>query len=210
MADPFATVAAERRALADLLESLSEEQWATRSLCGAWTVKDVAAHVMIGPTVSTREFLVAMVRAGGRFGVANRRMVEARARLSTAELVAIMREHADSRFRPPTMDWRAPWTEILVHREDIAVPLGGFPRPVEPWGPALDFLVSDAAVRGFRAKGLPALHYAATDLDWSYGDGPEVRGPAAALALGMAGRPVALERLTGDGLDRFAAWVRRE
>ena len=101
-------------------------------------------------------------------------MVESRARLSDAELVAIIREHADSRFRPPTMDWQAPWTEILVHREDIAVPLGGFPREVEPWGPALDFLVTDAATRGFRRKGLPALRYAATDLDWSHGDGPEV------------------------------------
>jgi uncharacterized protein (TIGR03083 family) len=198
--DPFATIASERLALADLLETLTDEQWATRSLCGAWTVKDVAAHVMVGPTVSKGEFLTAMLRARGRFAVANRAMVASRARLSTTELVALIREHADSRFRPPGMDWHAPWTEILVHREDIAVPLGGFPRAVEPWGPALDFLVGDRATRGFR--------YAATDLDWSHGSGAEVAGPAASLAIAIAGRPAGLEHLSGGGFPTFEAWVR--
>ncbi|HTD49614.1 MAG TPA: maleylpyruvate isomerase N-terminal domain-containing protein, partial [Acidimicrobiia bacterium] len=34
------TIAAERLALADLLERLTPEQWATASLCGGWTVRE--------------------------------------------------------------------------------------------------------------------------------------------------------------------------
>lgn len=44
-------VAAERMQLADELESLTPQQWATPSLCPGWTVRDVVAHL----TLSTRE-----------------------------------------------------------------------------------------------------------------------------------------------------------
>jgi uncharacterized protein (TIGR03083 family) len=37
--------ATERLAFVDLLEGLTPEQWATPSLCSAWTVQEVAAHV---------------------------------------------------------------------------------------------------------------------------------------------------------------------
>ena len=57
----WATLAAERRAFADLLETLTPEQWATPSLCDAWSVGDVATHMMVGPTGSLWGFLTAMV-----------------------------------------------------------------------------------------------------------------------------------------------------
>ncbi len=43
-------VAAERRAIADLLDTLTPEQWETPSLCGAWTVRDLAAHLVMPHT----------------------------------------------------------------------------------------------------------------------------------------------------------------
>jgi hypothetical protein len=48
--DPFALIATERRALADLVDGLDEQQLATPSLCGAWTVQDVAE--VTGPAAS--------------------------------------------------------------------------------------------------------------------------------------------------------------
>lgn len=36
----------ERRDLADLLDSLTPEQWATPSLCAGWSVRDVVAHIL--------------------------------------------------------------------------------------------------------------------------------------------------------------------
>ena len=44
-------VAAERLGLADDLETLTPEDWATPSLCAGWTVHDVVAHL----TLSTRQ-----------------------------------------------------------------------------------------------------------------------------------------------------------
>ena len=52
------------------------------------------------------------------------------------------------------------------------------------------------------------LRLVATDVDWSHGDGPEVRGTGEALLLAMTGRRVVLDELHGDGVatlrDRLA------
>ncbi len=45
-------IGSERRSLAELLESLADEQWETPSLCAGWRVRDVAAHVALVPTGS--------------------------------------------------------------------------------------------------------------------------------------------------------------
>jgi hypothetical protein len=48
------------------------------------------------------------------------------------------------------------------------------------------------------------LRFVATDLGWSSGLGPEVRGPAEALMLAIAGRKVVLAELVGDGVAALA------
>jgi uncharacterized protein (TIGR03083 family) len=203
-------IAAERRGFADLVEGLTDEQLRAPSLCGKWTVKDVAAHVMVGPTSSTRDLLTALLRGRGSFDAASEHLVERRRSLSQAEVVALLRDHADSHFSPPTMDWHAPLTDLLVHREDIAVPLGlPSDRPVESWQHSLDFLVTKKARTGFVPGRLPDLTYAATDLEWSHGSGPVVSGPAAALGAVLCGRPALLDRLAGPGASTLAAWLRR-
>ena len=63
--DIWATIAAERRATADLLEPLTAEQWATPSLCGAWTVKDVAVHLVPTTGKGLGEFVGAVLRQRG-------------------------------------------------------------------------------------------------------------------------------------------------
>lgn len=65
------TIADERRALADQLDGLTPEQWATPSLCSAWTVHDVAAHLVVPHVTSVPTFIVAIVAARGRFERAN-------------------------------------------------------------------------------------------------------------------------------------------
>jgi uncharacterized protein (TIGR03083 family) len=208
-ATAWTTIAAERRALADLLETLTPEQWATPSLCRGWTVRHVAAHLMTGPTGTAAGFLRAMVRARGSFARANTLLTDARAERSTTVLVADLREHAGNRFTPPTMDWHAPLTDLLVHRLDITVPLGiDHGRPLTPWADALDFLTSARATRGFLPRGLPDLTYAATDLDHTRGNGPRVEGPVEALALAITRRPARLDELGGPGSDELRNWAR--
>jgi hypothetical protein len=56
-------------------------------------------------------------------------------------------------------------------------------------------------LRGFRLT--------ASDVDWSVGEGPDVRGPIDALLLLLTGRTAAFSRLTGDGVQRLTATTGR-
>ena len=53
------------------------------------------------------------------------------------------------------------------------------------------------------------LRLVATDVEWSHGDGPEVRGPGEAILLALTGRPAVLDELVGEGVatlrERVAA-----
>jgi uncharacterized protein (TIGR03083 family) len=206
--DYFPVITAERLAVADMLDGLSPQQWETQSLCGAWTVRDVAAHLSVVLTHGAGTFLVAAVRAGGNLHRANRIIVAREAARPTPDIVGDLRANADSRFTPPTFGAEAPLTEILLHGEDMRVPLGiADGRPAERWRGALDLLVSPKGRRGFAAKGVPALRYFATDTEWAHGSGDEVRGPAAALGLTISGRPARLSELDGPGLAAVRAWA---
>jgi uncharacterized protein (TIGR03083 family) len=209
--DPWRTLETERRAFADLLDGLTAEQWETPSLCEGWTVAEVATHMMTGPTGSLWGFATAMLQSRGDFSRANRVMVSRKMDRPRSAIVADLRTRADSRFTPPSMDWHAPLTDFLVHRLDVTHPLGlgEVSRPLEPWAHALDLLVSPTATRGFIDRGLPGLTYVATDLDWRHGGGPEVAGPAEALALAITRRPVRLDELTGPAAEQLRTWATR-
>ena len=209
--EAWTTLAVERRALADLLEGLSDEQWQTQSLCGSWTVRGVTTHLMVGQTGSLPSFLTAMLRARGRFARANEIMVDRKLDRPTSAIVADLRDHAEHRFTPPGFDWHAPLADFLVHRLDALVPLGiDHGRPLDPWAPALDQIVHPKAVGSFMDPGRPDLDLVATDVEWSSGSGPRVEAPAEALALALTRRPTdRLAELGGPGADTLRAWARR-
>lgn len=206
--DYFTVVAAERRAIADMLDGLSPQQWEIQSLCAGWRVRHVAAHLSTVLTHGMGRFLVAAIRAGGNLDRANRIVTAREATRPTPDIVSDLRANADSRFTPPTFGSEAPLTEVLLHGEDMRVPLGiADGRPAERWQGALGLLLSPKGRRGFAAKGVPALRYVATDTEWAHGSGDEVRGPAAALALTISGRPARLSELSGPGLAAVRAWA---
>lgn len=196
-------IAAERRANADVLESLTETQWQTQSLCGDWTIRDLAGHLVVPFRVGLPAFGLAMARARGSFDKANSTLARAQGRRPTAELVADLRNNAESHFTPPGQGPLAPLTDALVHGQDLRIPLGiNDTRDPETWRQTLDFLVSPAARAGFTGRhGIPEVALVATDLDWHHGEGPQVSGAAYAIALALTARPVALERLSGPGVD---------
>jgi uncharacterized protein (TIGR03083 family) len=203
------TIAAERRRLADLLDGLTEEQWATPSLCDAWTVRDVVGHLVVPHTrLAPLYFLMDFVAAGGNFERANVRLTARQAHRSTAALTADLRRYATSHFRPPGFGSEAPLTDVLVHGADIRLPLGlGDGGAPERWRPALDLVVSPKARRGFVPRQPPALRYVATDIGWSSGAGDEVEGAAADVALAILGRRARLDALSGRGAAALAAWA---
>lgn len=208
MDEPFAIIASERRAFADTLEALTPEQWATPSLCTGWAVKDVVAHLLVGPTASMPEVMMAMTTSRFDFDRANRKLTAARANRSTGELVALIREHADSRFTPPRQDWHAPLMDLFVHRLDCMIPLNiSCDRPLTPWPDILDFLVEPATQRIFTRRRVPDVTLTATDVSWSHGSGPVVTGTAEALGLTLTRRGAGLTRVDGPGEDALWTWL---
>jgi uncharacterized protein (TIGR03083 family) len=201
--DLFPLIADERRGLADLLEGLDDEQLATASLCAGWTVQTVGGHLTAGWNVSIPRFAFAMVRHRG-FDGANDEMAKALGRRPVAEIAADLRDHADHHFTPPGFGAEAPLTDVLLHGLDIRRPLG-LPRaiPGDRAGVTLGLLTSKKGRRFGPAKGVDGLSFRDTDLDWSWGDGPEVSGPTDALLLGLGGRAAGLDDLGGDGLAAF-------
>lgn len=198
-------IADERRRVADLVDTLTPGQLETPSLCGRWTVRDVVGHLVAAVAAPRSWVLPELVRGGFSIHRANARIAERMARRAPAELSAALREHAGSRFKPPVVGYLGPLTDLQVHGQDIRRPLGLPPTLLpERLRVSLDFLVGGRAV-GFVPKKRPAgLRFEATDLGWSWGDGPVVRGEAEAVMMALTGRPVALPELEGTGVAILA------
>lgn len=206
--DIFADIADERRITADFCESLTDEQWATPSLCEGWTVHDVAAHLLMPLVTSTWSFAVAMLRHRMNFDRANADLTAAVAKRGNDEIIAGLRERADSHFTPPGMGPQAPLADLLIHGEDMRRPLG-LERTFDAQRltTALDFLTSGGRLGYVPESRLTGLRFVATDLAWTFGEGVDVRGPAESLMLVIAGRPVALADLAGDGVSELGARI---
>jgi uncharacterized protein (TIGR03083 family) len=92
----------ERVRLAELLARLTEQQWATASLCEGWDVREMVCH-LVDPIstplpVLLARFAITLARAGGDFDRANRLATRRLADRPVVDLVTLLREHADSRF----------------------------------------------------------------------------------------------------------------
>ena len=198
--DVFAEIADERRGLADLLAGLSREQQAAQSLCHAWSVHEVAAHLILPLEVSMPKFVLTMLACRGSFDRANVRLTREQARRPFAEIVDVLRRKAGTRFTPPGSGPEAPLTDVLVHGLDIRWPLGlTRPVPAERLQASLTFLTA-APRGGLVPRGiLDGLRLEADDIGWAAGSGPTVSGPAEALLLAITGRTAALGLLEGDG-----------
>ena len=201
-------IAAERTALAGDLDELTTAQWETQSLCGDWTVRQLVGHLVVALTTSLPKFAIEMVKARGSFDRANSTLAIREGERPAADLAADLRRHANSHFKPPGFGSDASLTDILIHGRDIRIPLG-LPehRATEPWRHVLDLLVTPKGARAFGPKGRPRVRLVASDLEWQHGDGDEVSGEAADLALALSGRTARLDALSGPGADAIAAWL---
>ncbi|TWE22519.1 maleylpyruvate isomerase family mycothiol-dependent enzyme [Prauserella muralis] len=200
-------LAAEERAeFAALLDTLSPEQWDAPTLCEDWRVRDVVAHVISYDELSVRGLLRRL--AGGRFALprVNALGVAEYATREPDELVALLREHQRPSGLPSAFGGRIALVDAMIHQQDIRRPLG-LPRdiPARRLRPALSFAMLAPPLRALpRIRGLRLV---ATDLDWTWGRGPEVRGPGEALLLAAAGRHGVARELTGPGQPVLARRV---
>jgi len=189
----------ERRRLADLLDDLGETDWERPSACGDWTVRELVAHLIAwdevlmhkgrrGVPMAAARWVAGMVRA--RFDVArfNQRSVE-RCFDDPRRLLQRFNDQAtdDARWLFDRVAPGAQLAEYVVHRQDIARPLG-VPSPVTE-AALVGALAGIAAVPGLDVRRrLGEQRWVADDVDWSGGRGPEAHGPGLEILLALAGR----------------------
>lgn len=193
--------AANRRRLADFFDGLDESQLEVRSLCPAWTVREVLGHLVMPLSGSLGGFVKQLVRARGSINGASAAVAADLARRPVAELTALLRGKAEERIKAPGVGPMGQMTDGCVHLRDCARPLDLTDDvSVEDWRMVLDWL--PGGVPGLVPKHrLDGLSLRATDQDWTWGSGAEICGPSEALALAVSGRTVALEDLSGSGID---------
>ena len=198
----FSLVAERRRTLAAYLRALPEDRWRAPSLCGGWSVREVAGHLVTPLLQSAPRLGWEVVRCGGSVDRALDRLARRYALLPTADLVDVLDEHADDRFTPPGFGAIAPLTDSVIHTLDVRWSLEDRePIPPPAARAVLQFLTTPKA-KAFGARGVvPGVRWEANDLDWSAGDhgDPRVSGPTDALLLVLAGRRAGLDALSGPG-----------
>lgn len=187
---------AERAWLADLLESLPAEAWQQPSLCAGWTVRDVGAHLTFAHT-RVRDLFWPAVRGGFRYD-AIIKDTALRSPLTHREIVAILRGFVGSRRRVAFVTDLEPLIDILVHNQDVCVPLAiDHPMPPDAGAAAADRVLSTP--RPIRRWTAPkGIRLVATDIEWAYGDGVEVRAPMRSHLLTLTGRQAATAPLTSS------------
>ncbi|MEV6252665.1 maleylpyruvate isomerase family mycothiol-dependent enzyme [Nocardia sp. NPDC051929] len=195
-------VAAERASLVELLETLSESDWNHSSLCEGWRVRDVVAHIVLSANPGLAWILVNVLRARGNFDRAIRETaIRLADRATSTQLLAVLREGMMLRATPIGTTAADRLMDLLVHGQDIAVPLGlNRPMPVDAARSALERIWE---TNGFRARELSRYRLIDTDTGWTVGTGPLVEGPAASLLLLITGRRAGREHLTGEGVPRL-------
>ena len=200
-----AAVSAERQRLADSVADLTAEQWATPSLCAAWTVRDVVAHLTVTTRVTVPRLLRGAVRARGSFDRLAIDLAAERAVAHTpAELVAQLRESAASTRRMPGSSPMDPLMDLVVHAQDVARPLGRrHVSPPDVVAASLAYVATNRFMGG--PQRLAGVQLVSTDTGWTHGDGAELRGPDIDLLMVAAGRRAGLDALEGPGAEVLAA-----
>jgi len=197
--NPWPLIHAEREALAADLATLTDDQWATRSLCAEWTVRDVLGHMTATAKMTPPAFFTGLAGAGFRFNAMNAKNVAREATPRPGDGLAEFRSHLKDTTHPPG-PIEAMLGEAVIHSADIRRPLGmSREYPVEALTRVADFFKGSNLLIGAKRR-ITGLALRATDTGWATGTGPEVTGPHLSLVLAMTGRSAALVDLSGEGL----------
>jgi uncharacterized protein (TIGR03083 family) len=193
----------EREEFASFLDELTPEQWDSPTLCELWTVRQVAIHTVSYDELTTGGLVGRFLKGRLNTDRINAIGVADYADSTPEQITAMIRANTDPHGLTGGFGGRIALTDGMIHQQDIRRSIG-VPRAIDPerLRTALDFARFAPTIRGaWRARGVRLV---ATDLDWAYGKGPEVRGSGEALLMAMAGRRAALDDLAGPGKPKLA------
>ncbi|MFB9832356.1 maleylpyruvate isomerase family mycothiol-dependent enzyme [Actinoallomurus acaciae] len=196
------------RTLAADLADLTEERWATPSLCDGLTVREVLAHLTAGASLNPARWMAGVLRCRFDFDRQVAMRLAEQLGATGAETLQRFRRVVTSTTKPP-LPTIAMLGESIVHGEDIRRPLGiRRDRPIDTLTQVAQYYQGSNLV--VPAKGrIGGLRLVATDGPFTAGSGQLVSGTTLALIMAMTGRPAYCEDLRGDGVatlrDRCAA-----
>jgi uncharacterized protein (TIGR03083 family) len=203
--DPWRIYAAERADVHDFLASLTPAQWDAQSLCQGWRIRDVAVHLLVDEPVEQLGLPLALVKAAWfRFSVHRindwwvRRNRDRPTNSIVTAFAGVWQPGRISKLVGPRTSVRA----MVIHHQDMRRPLGMRRTvPEERLRAALDVILTPQGSHNLgsfeRGSG---LRLQATDIDWSWGDGPTILGPAESILMAVAGRRGTIAELSGPGL----------
>ena len=194
----------QRTALAADLKGRSGEEWATPSLCGQWTVRDVLAHMTSAASLTPPAFFAKMIGSGFSFDKVQASGVAANRGSSPADTMTRFEAVLTSVKHPPgpADTWLG---ETIVHAEDIRRPLAlRRDYPITTLTAAATYYQGSDLVIPAR-KRIAGLRLDASDGPFAAGAGPSVSGRTLALIMAMAGREAFCAELDGDGVATLRA-----
>ncbi|MGV9710469.1 maleylpyruvate isomerase family mycothiol-dependent enzyme [Gordonia sp. NPDC003424] len=193
----------QRLDVADLIDSLTDEQLATASLCTGWSVRDVAVHLSQAQPSPVR-VMIAMLRSGFRFNAMIRRLAVDDP-IPQGEAADKIRAMVGSRRHAIGITEMEPLLDVLVHGQDIAVPLGiERPMPCDA-AAAVAQRLWPMRFPFHPRRDHPGVHFVATDVDLEFGSGRTVEAPVRDIVMLFAGRDSAAGVLTGLGASSGGA-----
>lgn len=193
-------VARLRGLFADQIESLDESAWCTPSWCEGWRMHEVLAHLVRNAEMSYRSLTLDLLRGGFRPDQSVSKAARRLGEVPVPELADRLRT-AKGGVRLPGFPEAMGLVDPLVHSADAFRPVGlDLDAPPSDVRPALDALWKRGRVV-VHAIPHAGRRLVATDLDWSKGTGPEVRGRGIDLLLLIANRRQVFPSLEGPGLE---------
>jgi uncharacterized protein (TIGR03083 family) len=208
------SIADERRRLVAMLETFTPQQWEHASLCDGWTNRHVVAHLTMG-FIPIPQFMWRMMKARGDFNRAADVYAKERALQGNAALVDTLRTNAAHPFKPPGAGYEAPLTDVMMHGIDIRRPLDIVRTHIDltdeskRWRVVLDTAASTRSQKFFK-NDVGGVTLQTTDMDWTHGTGPVVRGTSEDIALVLSHRcktDADFARLSGEGVGLLKARV---
>jgi uncharacterized protein (TIGR03083 family) len=198
------TIDQQRAELADLMETFTEADWEAPSLCEGWRVREVAAHLTLAQ-MGLLPALGEVVRARGSFNAMIRDTALRQGERPVSDYPVLLRAMVGSRKKAPFISDLEPMIDVLVHGQDMVVPLGRTREmPLEAAATAAQRVWSMGFPFGAK-KRLRGFTLAATDHPWTVGTGPVVEGTVGTLLMLVAGRHVVLPELSGHGAGELRA-----
>ncbi|MGH3652550.1 maleylpyruvate isomerase family mycothiol-dependent enzyme [Glutamicibacter sp.] len=193
-------VHAERLALIDDLGTLNAEQWEFPSLCGGWSVHDVAAHLADNARATFFRLLVAMAKAGFSLDRQNDNGVAAVKAATPAGTLQKLVEVAALRDTPP-VPIASRLVEEIAHGEDIRRAVG-LKRvyPAESLEPAIRYQAATPQGVGGSKELASKVQLCSQDESFRLGIGPQIVGTRLELLMLVSGRGKHAEGLSGPGL----------